>query len=78
MSTGHVWLDWTIAAVFIGLWSLSSQPFANWYAAHLDKKRNKVVVYEEDGLVVEFTGPWSKRAMRHKIKEIKGIINKNE
>lgn len=78
MSTGSLWIDWTIAAVFLGLWGLSSKPFADWYAAHLDKKRNKVVVYEEDGLVVEFKGPWTKRSMRQKIKEIKGILENNE
>lgn len=71
MSTGNLWIDWAIAGVFIVLWGLGSQPFGNWYAAHLDKKRNKVVVYEEDGLVVEFKGPWTKRSMRHKIREIK-------
>lgn len=72
MSTGSLWIDWAIAIVFLALW-FGGPRFADWYGEYLDKKRKQVVEYQlDENLTVTFTGNWSKRQMRKKMKEIRG------
>lgn len=78
MSTGSLWIDWIIAIVFLALW-FGAQPFANWYSDYLDKKKSQVVEYQlDEDTLVTFTGNWSKRQMRKKMKEIRGETEKTK
>jgi hypothetical protein len=70
MSTGMLWIDWVIAILFLALW-FGAQPLADWYGEYLDKKRAQVIECQlDEDTLVTFTGNWSKRQMRKKIKEI--------
>lgn len=76
MSTGSLWIDWSIAIVFLALW-FGGPYFADWYEEYLDKKRAQVVeCHLDEDTLVTFTGNWSKRQMRKKIKEIEEVIAK--